>query len=438
MRRFGTTLVSLLLVSGVLVSGDVHPFNLRTQVNDTLVSAASVVGSSDSTYQAKLFSRRAKRNRDHIRADQERSTKFADADTDDDRDRARPRRSLSHESGCGNLTIVDLPAGDVCTHGPDPAPPGLEINDPVRRLSVGMASQEMAGIACDGDGQSGYRVQVLYVRAADVSSRYTQYLDSIRGWAGEADQIFQASAAETDGSRNLRFVQGTDCRPLVPEVVVSPVGDGSFNATIDDLRSLGFNRTDRIYLAFVDTTGAKICGVGTLWPDDRPGSANKNNLGPSYSRVDAGCWRGDIAAHELMHNLGGVQNSAPNASGWFHCIDEYDIMCYRDSNTTPPMRVDCTVPSLNTTRFDCGHDDYFHTNPTPGSYLATFWNAANNRFLVSDSTGSEEVVPPPPLANDSPLSSVADKKDKRKGKHTKKGKGGRNKQGKGGHTMKRR
>ena len=140
-----------------------------------------------------------------------------------------------------------------------------------------------------------------------------------------------------------------------------------------------------------------------------------------------------------MHNLGGVQNSAPNASGWFHCIDEYDIMCYRDSNTTPPMRVDCTAPGLNTTRFDCGHNDYFHTNPAPGSYLANFWNAANNRFLVSDSTGSEEVVPPPPpLANDSPLSSVPDKKDKKKGKHTKKGKGGHNKKGKGGHNKKRR
>jgi hypothetical protein len=139
-----------------------------------------------------------------------------------------------------------------------------------------------------------------------------------------------------------------------------------------------------------------------------------------------------------MHNLGGVQNSAPNASGWFHCIDEYDIMCYRDSSTTPSMRVDCTEPIFNITRFDCGHNDYFHTNPAPGSYLAKFWNAANNRFLISDSHDSEEIEPsstPPPSANDSPSSqpSVQDKKDK-KGKNAKKGKRGKT----GGHNKHRR
>jgi len=129
-----------------------------------------------------------------------------------------------------------------------------------------------------------------------------------------------------------------------------------------------------------------------------------------------------------------VQNSAPNASGWFHCIDEYDIMCYRDSSTTPPMRVDCAEPSLDSTRFDCGHNDYFNTNPASGSYLANFWNAANNRFLITDSTGPTVDVPPPPppVADISPQPTTQDKKDK-KGKHHKHGK-----HKKGGHNKKHR
>jgi hypothetical protein len=433
MSRFGFPLVGILIVLGLLPSGAVLPFSRSTQASETRTADTIVAGSADVTYQAvKAFSR-AGRNRDRDRADQRDARKRVDDQTGDDRNPAGSRRAEDPVNLCHNLKIVDLPAGDVCTHGPDPAPPELDSDEPVRRMSAQAASEETAAIACDGDGQSGYRIQVLYVRGSDVPSRYSQYLNSIRGWTGEADQIFQASAADTGGSRNLRFVQDAGCLPVVPEVVVSPAGDGSLNDTINDLRSRGYNRTDRIYLAFVDTTTAGICGVGTLWPDDRPVSTNMNNLGPSYSRVDAGCWRGDIAAHELMHNLGGVQNSAPNASGWFHCIDEYDIMCYRDSSTTPAMHVDCNEPNLNTTRFDCGHDDYFHTNPAPGSYLANFWNAANNRFLIGAPKDPVVVAPPPapPSADSRPQPTGKGKKHKAKGKPNRRGKGGDRKRRRG-------
>jgi hypothetical protein len=95
--------------------------------------------------------------------------------------------------------------------------------------------------------------------------------------------------------------------------------------------------------------------------------------------VDAGCWNSEAAAHELMHNFGGVQPTAPHATPSFHCYDEYDRMCYRDGSG---MAMQYLCPSSHDALFDCNHDDYFNTNPAPDNYLAAHWNTANNLFLI--------------------------------------------------------
>jgi hypothetical protein len=317
---------------------------------------------------------------------------------------------------CDGAASIPLLESKLCTHGPDPAPAGYDVDKPVLPLLDPVATDEMAAIACDGDGQSGYRVQVLYVHGSNVQSRYDQFHLSIQGWSGQMDRIFQASAAKTGGARRVRFVHDTNCQPIVRAVKVSPAGDGSFDTTITELKNQGYNRADRIYLAFVDTTSAGICGIGTIWNDDRAsGSVNWNNVGPSYARVDAGCWSGQVAAHEVMHNLGGVQLSAPNASAAFHCIDEFDVMCYRDGPGTA-TREDCPNQARDTTLFDCNHNDYYHTNPNPGSYLASYWNPAGNRFLLGSAA---------PAAPETKQESKRDKnKDRKKGKG-KKGKKGK-------------
>lgn len=304
-------------------------------------------------------------------------------------------KSASDDPPCGDLEKAPQSVGEGCSHGPDPAPPGFNVDRSVKPLSAQSARMQASSISCDGDGQSGFRVQVLYVRGADVASRYTEFLPSFQGWAGDANDIFRASATETGGSRSLRFVQDATCQPTVTEVAVSPGNMGNFWDTVADLRSQGYNRTDRIYLMFADAN--ELCGYGSLWQDDQPGGSNANNQGPSYSRVDAGCWSGSLAAHELMHNLGGVQNSSPHASGGFHCIDEYDVMCYSDYPNYPGMQYPCSATQQDE-RFDCGHDDYFSTNPAAGSYLTSHWNTANNRFLIgapdlpSNAPGN---IPPP-------------------------------------------
>jgi hypothetical protein len=279
---------------------------------------------------------------------------------------------------CGSGYRIDKT--DLCTHGPDPAPPGLAINREVQPVTSALAAPT---VVCEGDGVTGNRVQVLYVRGAETDSRFGAYLESFRTWAAGVDAIYDASAQETGGSRRVRFVTEPDCTVNVLEVVVPATAISTFRDTIGALRDQGFNRSDRKYMLFADSD--VYCGIGSFAGDDRPGENNRSNRGPSYGRSDSGCWTASVAAHELGHNLGAVNDSAPNSSKAGHCLDEHDLMCYNDSGGLP-TRVVCSDRTHNR-RLDCNHDDYYSTDPAPDSYLSTHWNAADNVFLLRPADG---------------------------------------------------
>ena len=95
--------------------------------------------------------------------------------------------------------------------------------------------------------------------------------------------------------------------------------------------------------------------------------------------------------HESGHNLGAVPNSAPNSSGAAHCNDGMDIMCYADGGyKSDYRRTACT----DREHFDCNHDDYFHPDPAPGTYLYENWNVGSclNDFLTSSRCNKAPVV----------------------------------------------
>jgi hypothetical protein len=165
--------------------------------------------------------------------------------------------------------------------------------------------------------------------------------------------------------------------PVIANVAVSASGDDTLANTISELQGMGYNRGDRKYALWVDAT--VYCGIATMQGDDTAAATNRNNSGPSYGRTDSWCWGGDTEAHELVHNLGGVQSSAPHADGGGHCTDEYDLVCYETGGQT--MTYPCPLEHDHV--LDCGHDDYFSTAPAVGSYLATHWNTANSAFLTS-------------------------------------------------------
>lgn len=342
---------------------------------------------------------------------------------------------------CGDATLTGVAAGRAeCLHEdtrehlpppPDPIPAGDGTDEGL----LGPSSQEEStvGPPCIGDGTSGHRVRAVYARPADRPDRYAQVVEEIRAWAVEVSDVFRASAAQTGGEREVRWLM-PDCDLQVDHVVLSAQGDDSIAATRAEMRALGYTNDQRKYLVWMDSD--VICGQGYLFVDDRPEpDANNNNLLASFSRVDSGlradgtvdpggpttCW-GYAEAHELTHNLGAVQRAytdglgeehpgAPNQTPSFHCTDEWDLMCYDDDGPGPvAVQIVCPDPSLDV-RLDCNDDDYFYAAPPPvepeqgeqppppTDPLEGRWNTADSYWLEG---GAEPptVVPSPPPAND--------------------------------------
>jgi hypothetical protein len=302
-----------------------------------------------------------------------------------------------HEAGttghCANA--FELEGTTRCTHGPDPAPPNIDVRyrrgTPVTTADTaggpGTAQAGNPPPPCYDDGQSGDRVQAIYAHAADVGDRYSSLVPSIRQWAADADAVFNRSAAETGGVRRVRFVTDSSCQITVLDVQLSATGDDSMSNTVQELQAQGYKRSDRKYLVWMDAN--VYCGIAQVYGDDTALQTNLSNGASSVSgevaRVDNSCWglnssNQSIEAHELMHTLGGVQTSAPHATRYNHCWDESDRMCYDDGSGATMQQI-CSASHENT--FDCNHDDYFSTNPPAGSYLATHWNTANSSFLSS-------------------------------------------------------
>ncbi|WP_371503175.1 RICIN domain-containing protein [Kitasatospora sp. NBC_00374] len=293
--------------------------------------------------------------------------------------------------------VLDVKSGSVLGGGPVAAADAADAADGAGPGGVAGQGAAAAGgtVACEGDGVTGNRVQVLYVHTPG-HDRFAQYLSSFKRWAAEADVIYNASAAETGGVRHIRYVTAGDCTASVLDVELPAAAMANFGETISALSGQGYNRKDRKYMIFGDSE--VYCGIGTFNGDERPGQDNLSNFGPSFGRTDSGCWGGHTPAHELGHNLGAVNNSAPNSTQHAHCVDESDVMCYGDFKGVK-MQTKCP-DQAHEDRLDCNHDDYYHTNPAPGSYLSNHWNIANNQFLIRG--GGDPNPNPSPTAKPSP------------------------------------
>ena len=310
--------------------------------------------------------------------------------------------SADQGGACAGFAFqLETSAGALaCSHGPDPAPAGIDVRTPrslQERMAGELAVAADATVPCVGNGSAGMRIQAIYAYVQGGTPRYAEVAPLIRGWAGEIDDIIRTSAGQTGGQRHPRWVHDADCVVNVASAALSSNAVVDLGRMMQELDQLGFDRPDRRYLVWFDGAN-EVCGVAVNISDDSPGQDNQNNGVPTgivhFGRVDEACWGAAapetlVEAHELMHTLGAVQFSSPNSSSvevfpgawdiYGHCVDEYETMCYADGS---PKALVVRCPASNERYLDCRHDDYFHTAPPAGSYLATHWNSAMSSFLV--------------------------------------------------------
>ncbi|HEX6698648.1 MAG TPA: hypothetical protein VF080_17695 [Solirubrobacteraceae bacterium] len=273
------------------------------------------------------------------------------------------------------------------------------------------------------------QIKVVYAYAAGEQDRSAQWSDALQA---NVSNIEQYLAVQTGGTRALRFDMGTECGPQYVDIQTVALPRArtyyrddptNFNRLATDVAAaLGPLSGPRDVFVLADKlTDDPVWGIAQVIDDDSAGPANYSNAGgltaimwtnPSTQPDPSDPWQPTVMLHEITHNLGGVQQSAPNHTSNWHCTDGEDVMCYPDGSPEA-AGYDDTVCQLNVgataavpQTYDCGHDDYFNPAPAPGSYLDTHWNVYRSAFMgecaqlgMACGVG---VVPAPPVNTGSP------------------------------------
>jgi hypothetical protein len=305
---------------------------------------------------------------------------------------------------CGGkgMTGTEIPTGQLlCTHtAPDFGPKAAKLASTGPPAVLPTSTSAIANDPkCYGDGKSGKRVQAIYAFPQGAPYR-PEVVSAIRGvYAKNMEGMVRSESARTGREIGIRFVmpagctQGTqiDVAQVMLPADAGQVNGSQFGRIASYLAERGFNRSDRKYHVWWDGNGA-ACGIGTLLPlaESDPTPANLHNgyygqqglFALNMAQSYAPCWGSGYSGatteiHELFHTLGAVMMGSPRSNKLGHCIDEPDIMCYSEGGVF--TRIECAGPQDS--HLDCNKNDYFHTNPAPGSYLSTHWNTANSRFL---------------------------------------------------------
>ena len=271
---------------------------------------------------------------------------------------------------------------------------------------------------CYGDGTTGPRIQMVYGYVQGDPNRSKVAVPQVQAIAGKMEAIVRAASAGKD--LGIRFAMTKGCKAVDVKVVAFPrealyndkPGDDNtqFGHIAAHLDTLGMKRTDWKYNVLWDGwVDGGTCGLGELFGQDTQHPANYNNGLPTlgartdstavtgtrplllprlsvswnhvFGKAGPSCWgagKNDwpiAALHEMQHNIGAVQSSAPHSDGGAHCLDVPSVMCYGKDVVHVKQCDNKPVPV-----FDCGQDDYWNPNPPAGSYLDLHANLARSQY----------------------------------------------------------
>lgn len=268
------------------------------------------------------------------------------------------------------------------THGVDPV---LADDLPtVRPVSADGAFPRAPACVEDPVAPLEAHALVIYARAHDDADLYDAKADDIRDLVHAANGALHDAGVATGTAANIKVHCTASEVTVVEEVLETDQDAATFSTIMGELQLKGYTSPHVKYWVYYDDRGACSCGgVALYYGDDTAGPTNFNNgyaYFPQFAiTFDYQSTR--IMLHELGHTMGAVQDSAPHSTLAGHCTDGFDIMCYNDGGARGHLHSTDHCAGMP---FDCGHDDYFHTNPAPGSYLAEHWNIGSrwNRFLV--------------------------------------------------------
>ena len=252
------------------------------------------------------------------------------------------------------------------------------------------------------------RYHAIYAYPADAPSRFPALASDMQ------TDAFQASGlVERLYGRAIRLDMGTSCGPRYVDISsvrlrhttaqlesVVPIANGTYSTVLGDLEAAGFptvgpgdapsafTGSDN-YLVWLDGPAPPGCGQGAFYSDTRRDPANANDAAGKVAlvfRSGTGFCNSNAARHEMGHNMGAVQNSAPHSDGGGHCDDASgDTMCL----TTGAVD-GATFQSLY---FDSHTDDYWGG--------LSWWTVDLSRFLcpgvacnVPEGIAAREAAPP--------------------------------------------
>ncbi|MDP9388613.1 MAG: hypothetical protein M3Q48_12060 [Actinomycetota bacterium] len=245
---------------------------------------------------------------------------------------------------------------------------------------------------------SGSRSRAVYAYAAGSANRVDAVRSEIQAAVRATNGLLAQEATETGVVADFRFACGSDGQPHVTAIATT---GADYSSIVNSARDAGLTTSTEDYWIFADfASPGGYSGVGTFYADDTLSASNANYRNAGYGITYSGYWGGATPMHEHGHNMGAVQSSAPDSSGAGHC-DGYgsqDVMCYNDGGSQWDETHECGAVSGR--HYDACHNDFFHTKPPAGSYLATKHNIGANRAWASFDNpflafGSGAVAPDP-------------------------------------------